>query len=362
VTLLVIAIVAVVALVLWAVPAIQREIAPQPVRAWVGIEVEGDGVARVGRIELAAEQSFRLHAILEATVRDGSSVYFTEAQAVELLPGVGQTTGEAQRFEGDAVRRYARPELARIIWLTLEGPAPFLPLQPGETNLDRLRFQEFSHPEWGRGWTARGSLEARHDDQLELDGPAEGLAFGTRHYRLWIDLLATEEAIVPELRLQSPGVADLVASPVTFSSVSATLPGSLATPSRVFGLTQVEPPPDASKELLAALAELQRHDLAFYQLLLLHQTIADAGSTIEELRWERLEWSLDSAWGDTVRPGDLVRVGARWVVLFRDDGELGVLDPADLCLDFDRGARVKRLDSVFATSGDLEWAKLAARP
>jgi hypothetical protein len=50
-------------------------------------------------------------------------------------------------------------------------------------------------------------------------------------------------------------------------------------------------------------------------------------------------------------------------VLFRDEGEQGVLDGADLCFDYERGAVVRRVASVFVEvddpeGGDVDWASL----
>lgn len=353
------AIVIVLVLVFVVVPAIRLRTLPTPERAWVGVELEDSGVAVVGRAEIDARQPFRLHGILEAKRRDGESVFFTDAATVTFVAGA--RSAQEEHYEGDAVRPYAGPKLARVIWLRLQGPTPYLRLQSGEDNLDRLTFTEFAQPDWGRGWSTKGSLEARHDASLEEDGLGEALGFGTEHVQAWIELVADEKAVLPEARFRSPGIEELRADPASFSTVVATVPGALSVPTAVFGLTQIETPPDASEHLLQRLAEIQRNHLAFSQLLLLRATIEAAGQTVDGLRWQLLDWSQRPPWGTTVRPGDLLRVGARWVVLFRDVGEEGVLDPADLCLDYDKGAKVRALDAVFEATGDLEWARLAAR-
>ena len=53
-----------------------------------------------------------------------------------------------------------------------------------------------------------------------------------------------------------------------------------------------------------------------------------------------------------------MQVGARWVVLYRDAGRVGVLDPEDLCLDFDQGASIRRLSDVFSGEGEVDWVSL----
>ena len=59
-----------------------------------------------------------------------------------------------------------------------------------------------------------------------------------------------------------------------------------------------------------------------------------------------------------VAAGDLLQGGSRIVVLFRDQGEPGRLDRADLVFDYFKGARVRRLDDVFHEEGGLvlDWA------
>jgi hypothetical protein len=46
--------------------------------------------------------------------------------------------------------------------------------------------------------------------------------------------------------------------------------------------------------------------------------------------------------------GDLLRVGARVVVIYADRGQQSVLDYEDLCFDFAAGAIVRALGDVFS--------------
>jgi hypothetical protein len=65
-------------------------------------------------------------------------------------------------------------------------------------------------------------------------------------------------------------------------------------------------------------------------------------------------------WGKAgVAAGDLLRVGNRVVVVYRDDGTPGRLDGADLCFDYLEGPAVERLESVFSVGGLVEWASWA---
>ena len=342
--------------VVWLLPAVSRTRLPELVRAHVGIEVAGDGVAQVGRVRLAAGEAFRLHAVVEAEAPDGSTVFYTEAREVRFVDQ------DARDGSARVLAWAERPEPARVLWLTLEGAAPFRPLREDET-LERFAFEEFSHPEWGTGWTASGSLEARRDDELALDGRTSGLEFGTQYFQVWVEVLAEESDAFPQQRLKSAGSGELLADSYAVAAVEATLPGRLAVPSRVSGLTQIEPPAAVGDEVLSSLARRYEQGLLFTRALLLRDLLASAGRSFEELEWRRLDLRAGARWGERVQGGDLLRVGSRWAVLFRDDGAPGVVDGGDLCLDFERGAVVRRVASVFvevddAAGGDVEWASL----
>ena len=349
-------ILAALALVVFVLPALRRARLAEPVAAHVGIEVGGDGVARVGRVRLGPEEPFRLHAVVEARAKDGSVAFYTEAKEVRF-------TADEQRGENAPTRPWSeRPEPARVLWLTLEGAAAFRPLAAGE-DLARFAFEEFSHPEWGTGWTAEGSLEARRDDALELEGLTSGLEFGTQHFQVWVEILEQERDAFPQKRLKSAGSAELLADPAGVAAVEVTLPLPLALPSRVFGLTQIEAPPEAPEAIYAALAERYSQGLLFSRALLLRDLLAGAGRTLESLDWERLDLQAGEPWGQRVEAGDLLRVGGRWVVLFRDEGRTGFVDGGDLCFEYERGAVVRRLSAAFVEvddpeGGDVEWAAL----
>ena len=71
-----------------------------------------------------------------------------------------------------------------------------------------------------------------------------------------------------------------------------------------------------------------------------------------------MEINGESPWGgEGMASGDLLRAGERLVVLYEDRGTFGVLDAADLCFDFFKGAAVRRLDEVFSGDGLLEWTR-----
>lgn len=335
------------------VPRVQERLAPVPQRAWVAIEVGDSGVAELGPVSVEAATPFRLHAVLEAEARDGRTVYLTEARALRV---------DGETVEAPAVRRYALTGEPRLLWFTVEGNVPYLVLEPGQ-GVERFRMQEFFRPEWGRAWAVDGVLESHHDAQLESAGSrAKRRSFGTQSYQVWVEIFPAEGGVVPDERFKSPGVDALRERPETFATVRSRLEGRLGVASTVFGLTQIEPPPGAPVELLESLSELADEGLAFTRLTVLRDHLRSAGVTLDELVWRRIDLESGPPWReDAVAAGDLLRVGARIVVLVSDAGQAGRLDREDLCFDFEQGAVSRPLGEVFVGSGEVEWASLAGR-
>jgi hypothetical protein len=182
-----------------------------------------------------------------------------------------------------------------------------------------------------------------------------------------IEIYAERTAITPSERVASPGGDELLAGAALPTGVVAALPAPLAAVSAVFGVTQVEAAPGVGGEIGARLEDWRRRELVFERAALLRAHLEAAGVEPAALAWRPLD--LDAAppaWraggGDGVAAGDLVQGGSRIVVLFRDQGEPGRLDRADLVFDYFKGARVRRLDDVFHEEGGLvlDWA--SARP
>ncbi len=353
ISLFVLAIAAVAGVVLWWIPRRAEQARPVPVAVWVGIEVDDSGIARVGQHTLAAGVPFRLHAVVEARVGGeegpGESVWYTEAAGVEFADGT--SVAEA------SVRPWDQPTRAQIVWFSVEGNVPFLPLS-ADNRLEKFGLQEFSRPEWGRGWTVAGSLTSQGAGQIE--GFAAERTFGTQRYQVWLELAEDERAIVPDRRIKSWGPEEVVPRGESFPSVIAQLEGPAAIPSSAFGLTQIEPAETTADDVRERIAELSRNRLAFTRLGLLRDALAARGLEYEELEWSLVELSARLSFDDFT-PGDLLRVGSRWVFLLEDAGTVGVLDAQDLCMDFDAGAVVRPLGEVFVAegeAGDVEWARL----
>lgn len=335
-------------LVLW--PRAAERLAPELVRAHVALQPEGAEAAVVGPVEIEAGRAFTLHAVLEARTRGGDPIYYTEAPVLEL---------GGRRVPAEALRSWDRDRVARVFWFTVEGFAPYVRLEAA-AQLERFHFTEFFRPEWPSRWSVPGRLEPRFSDSLERDDfELEARSFGTQRFQVRIELLADEDALTAQERYSSAGGGALPAEVETFPGVYAALPGPAGPASLAFGLTQVEPPPDPGPELLSRLADLTHRRIAFSRRPLLRQVTAVADRSPDELGWVDVDLSEGPAWGDGgVGPGDLLRAGARVVVLFRDRGTPGVLDRSDLCFDYEQGAAVRPLSEVFTGEGLVELARL----
>lgn len=383
-------------------PKVGEALAPEPRAAWVAVELEGSGLAVVGGAEFPAGTPFRLYAVLEAD-RDGEPLYYTEAPALAI---------GGRQVPAEAIRRWDRPHPVKVLWFTVEGRVPFLELEPGQ-GLDRFFFESFFRPEWGFEWTAEGSLDPAHDNQLIAERRLPRLPFGTQRYQVRIEIFDRdrERELVPRVRFTSPGpeglpgaasrrdgggpgagvenagsaasggaeapdTAAAAAAPsgpaaAAPSVVTATLPGPAGPASAVFGLTEIAPPSGADEQMRVELLRLTRSHYAFGRLELLATVLEAAGRKVEDLAWERIDLEGDVPWGQvvgSVAPGDLLRVGDRVVMLYRDaddGGRPGGLDRADLCFDYVAGAAVRPLGHVFAAqsresgeTGEVEWASL----
>ena len=193
----------------------------------------------------------------------------------------------------DALLRWDRPQIVKVFWFTIEGPAPYLELKAPE-NLDRFKFTEFFRPDWPATWTAPGRLDSRFDQNLERSGAtAEALGgrrpFGTQRFQVRIELFDDDKDITPAERFISPGGSALPDALDSFPTVYAAEPGPAGPASLAFGLTQIEPPPDAGPALQERLADLTERHLAFARLPVIREVIAAAGTTSDALDWQEVD-------------------------------------------------------------------------
>ncbi len=330
-------------------PVVEERLAPELVTAWVAVEVAGSGVAEVGKVDLEVGASFQLRAVLEGRDRQGEPVYYTEAKQLRL-------GGEA--VSAEKLRIWDRPQPVKVRWFTVEGERPYTALD-AESRMDGFRFKDFLRHDWPMSWTIPGEIDAAHDNHLANDSAEEIQRFGTQRYHVRIELYGSEESLIPERVIRSWGVSDLKQQIAGFPTVSLALPGVLGPASRVFGLTQLEPFPDAEHDILDSIGELADHHVAFSRLTVLRDQIRQTGKQLDELAWTSVELAGEARWGEQVAPGDLLRVGDRVVVLYEDRGVPGVVDYDDLCFDFVQGASVRALNEIFIGSGNtVELASL----
>lgn len=340
----VVLLVAVVAVLL--VPKTRETLAPQPQRAFVAIEVGGEGVARPGPVELASDTAFRLHAVLEATTRGGEPLYYTEAPALEI---------DGEQVPAERLRPWDRALEARVLWFSVEGVPPFVSAADAQA-VAAFRFQEVYRADWPQAWSVDGVV-APTSERLARGRREHGpFAFGTGAYQARILLYGTESAIRPRASFHSPGAAALDDGSGRVARVEKSLPGPLAPASRVFGLPQIEP---AEREPLPpALAALLERGHAFRRVQVLGATLSAAGRQWGELTWRDIDPEAGPPWGqEGVAAGDLLRSGGRVVILYRDLGD-GRLSEDDLAFDFADGPAVRALSEIFAGEGLLDWASL----
>lgn len=341
--------VALVVVVIMSIPEVEKRAAPAPRAAWVAVETAASPLARTGDVQILAGMPFRLHAVLEAESWTGKTVYFTEAEQLEL---------EGRRIPASALRRWSETEEARILWFTVEGFTPYMEVREAP-DLARFRFEEFFRADWPRAWSVPGSLQPRRelpDDSVPLDDLPR---FGTQRFHVRIELFGPESRIAPRARIQSMRASELPATASRFTTVTATLPGPLELPSRVFGLTQIEPLPGALPQVAERLVSWSRDRIAFSRVTVLGELLERSGVAFGDLSWESVDLAAGPAWGEQgVLEGDLLRVGDRWLIVFLDRGLPGVLDREDLTLDFGKGARVRKVEEIFTGEGLVDWARL----
>ncbi len=320
---------------------VEEQLAPRPVTAWVAIEAAGggskSGIAEVGPVDLEVGMPFRLHAVLEARDRRDRPVYYTEAAALRL---------HGEEVPAASLRRWDRPRPVKIRWFTLEGQRPWVRLEP-EEGIQDFVFEEFLRSDWPLSWSIPGEIDAAHDNHLETGSALERQEFGTQRYHVRIELYRRSEDVIPVQVIRSWGIGDLRAEVERFPAVRMSLPGAAAPASRVFGLSQLDPPAGAGAELLAQIDELAQHGIAFSRLSVLLDQLERAGLRLADLEWRTVDLRGEVAWGRVASAGDLLRVGDRVVVLYADRGEDGLLDYGDLCFDFVQGALVRTLGDVF---------------
>ncbi len=331
-------------------PTVVEQLAPRLETAWVAIEAAGSDIAKVGPVALTAGESFTLHAVLEARDRQDQPVYYTEASRLSF---------GGEEVPATSLRTWDRLRRIKVRWFTVEGERPFVTLD-AESGVAGFTFEEFLRSDWPITWSVPGEIDAAHDNHLATGSVEQTQRFGTQRYHVRIELYRDKKALIPDDVVRSWGVADLKQQVDRFPTVRMTLPGAAGPASRVFGLTQLEPPPGSGRVIARQIEELAANDVAFSRLTVLRDQIHHAGRRLGDLSWTTVDLAGDARWGRDVAPGDLLRAGNRVVVLYLDRGTPGVIDYQDLCFDYVQGAAVRALDEVFIGSGnEVELASLS---
>jgi hypothetical protein len=333
-------------------PEVDNPLAPEPVAAYVAVLAEGDEVATDGAHELAAGRSFRLFAVLAAKDWRGDVVWFSAAPALRL---------GGREVPRDAIRPWPGDSDVKVRWFTVEGFAPVLEVAT-TADLERFRLNDNFHPEWGDRWSVAGLVDPRLA-MLDATSPLRPLSFGSQRYAVRIELFDAPAALTPKQRVASPGAEAVLAAPGTGTTVVAALPPPLARLSASFGVPELVSDSGLELDATAGIARLTAAGLAFERPPLLAAHLAESGVAATALAWQPIDLAAERPpWGSAVDTGDLLQAGPRVVVLFRDAGEAGRLDPADLVFDLWQGLRIRRIDEVFRGERglELELAVLAA--
>ncbi|MCH9650370.1 MAG: hypothetical protein K0U98_19210 [Deltaproteobacteria bacterium] len=334
---------------LWLQPHIEDELAPTLERALVAVQVEGSEVAELGTLKILSGSPFTLHAVVEARRRSGELIYYSDAPALRIAGTV---------VAAESLRSWDRRRPPKIRWFTVEPGKPFLRVS-GLGEVDALSAQEVYRPEWPSTWSIPGRLDLAADANRDWIHGLDQDTFGTQRYQVRIEVFDDDEALLPSQRLKSAG-AEVWTDQEALPTVTAALPGVLASVSEIFGLPQIEGI-DTTEEFREQVDSWMSERLAFDRLGVLGETLRAAGVTSESIEWRTLDLSSQPSWGDQVQVGDLIQVLDRLVILYKDRGVEGVLDPDDLCFDFARGASVSPLGQVFGGTEEWSWMPLAPR-
>lgn len=332
-------------------PEVENPFVAEPVAAHVALLAEGDAVARDGAHELAAGRPFQLFAVLEAKDWRGNTVWFSEAPALRI--------GDHE-IPAAALRPWPEDPLVKVLWFTVEGTPTFVEVASAE-DLERFRLEENFHPEWGNRWIAPGVVDPRLVAR-DTESPVRPLPFGTQRYAVRIELFAESGALTPKQRATGAAAGELLADPQRGTRLVAELPPPLARLSGAFGRPELAPGAELDAAVASRVESLAVAGLAFVRASLIAAHLAENGSAAGELVWRPIDLAVERPrWGEEAGPGDLLQAGPRLVVLFRDQGEPGRLDPADLVFDLWQGLRIRRVDEIFRGEEGLAL-ELAALP
>ena len=219
----------------------------------------------------------------------GDSVYYTDTQTLQI-DGVEIST--------ESLRKWDRDSNLRLLWFTVEGFKPYLALESNES-LDDFHFEENFRPSWPRTWSIPGSLQGSADAALRQAPLGDVPRFGTQRYHLRIEFFGPKSEITPEQRIQSLGAAALPEAASSFATVVASLPGRLAEPSSLFGVTQIELGPGWGPDAAAEIESWSKMQVAFSKRTVIGSMLRAAGRSYEDLQWQDIDISSGVTWGES---------------------------------------------------------------
>ncbi|MBZ0114712.1 MAG: hypothetical protein K8J08_19780, partial [Thermoanaerobaculia bacterium] len=255
-------------------PRVAEKFEPTLELAMVAID-GGDGIARTGTVTTEAGAPARLHAVLEAKTRGGTTIYYTEAKRLEV---------DGVEIPADRLAVWDRSEELTVLWFTVEGTTPYLPIRTVE-DLEGFHFEALFHADWPRAWSIPAAVTSRHAEHLRRSDHDRNRSFGSQRYHVRMERRDPQRPAIVLDRYKSPGPETVSELGASFPRLLAPLVGALGPASRVFGLSQLEPVTGVEGPVLEGLADLAHRDLAFSRATVLHDTLGNRAPDLEGLAW-----------------------------------------------------------------------------
>lgn len=327
-------------LAVWRIGEARRPILEQ-VR--VVTATDDDPVFRSGPRRVQPGSELRIAAALRIRQAGGSDYWLAPVEQLEIDGAPVAHVNDLKWPEEDRV--------VRVFWFTVEGS-----YLGGDLTVDKavklLGQRSYLAPEMGRGLLARVVPEQHNDDQINLGDEVFEVSGGTIRLYAKVEVASKTDAIAAEQAVSSSGIDALDDPDFTVIRMAADFPEPISPVlGELFRLSGFEPQPAATGSsddiTLAArgLSFAELVDRRFVTSSLTFASIALTGGL--EMELEDLEslgrLTLDAeqprrtgrslAWGDDVRPGDLLVDRGQFIVLLADDGDgvLGLDDRVTLC-------------------------------
>lgn len=299
---------------------------------------DADPVFRPGPRRAAPGAELRIAAVIRIGRSDGSDLWLAPVEQLEIDGARVDHVASGDWPEEDRV--------LRVFWFTVEGAYLGGDLT-AENAAKLLALRSYLAPEMGRGLLAKTVPEEHNDDQIDLGDDVFPVAGGTIRLYVKVEVAEKADAIAAEQAVTSLGVDD-VDNP-GFATVRRAseypdpvspllgelfrLPGFEPQPSATLGWNHITLGPRgmtfteltdhrfvASSRTFASVALTGESDMDPEDLSALGRLTVETGGLRRAGR--------PLAWGDDVKPGDLLEDRSQYIVLLADDGD-GVLSRGD---------------------------------